>query len=136
MESGSYTGMANGGALGLMEVCQSDFEKLLAETESAEADSVKIFDEFMADSAQDKAVKETDQKHKVAEKSTKESDKATAMKDLRITQEELQAAMEYYEKLKPDCEKKAPTYEEKKAAREAEIESLKEALEILSGDNI
>merc|ERR1719160_2383232 len=30
MEEGSYTGMANGGVLGLMEVCQSDFEKLLA----------------------------------------------------------------------------------------------------------
>lgn len=136
MESGSYTGMANGGVLGLMEVCQSDFEKLLAETESAEADSVKVYDEFMADSAQDKAVKETDQKHKVAEKSTKESDKATAMKDLRITQEELHAAMQYYEKLKPDCEVKVMSYAEKKAAREAEIESLKEALEILAGDNI
>merc|ERR1719498_236836 len=35
MESGSYTGMENGGVLGLMEVCQSDFEKLLAETEAA-----------------------------------------------------------------------------------------------------
>merc|ERR1719506_3532880 len=134
MESGSYTGMANGGALGLMEVCQSDFEKLLAETESAEADSVKVYDEFMADSAQDKAVKETDQKHKVAEKSTKESDKATALKDLRITQEELHAAMEYYEKLKPDCEVKVMSYAEKKAAREAEIESLKEALTLLVGN--
>merc|ERR1719487_1315568 len=136
MEEGSYTGMANGGVLGLMEVCQSDFEKVMAETEAAEADAAKIFDEFKADSAQDKAVKTTDEKHKVAEKSTKESDKATAMKDLRITQEELMAAMQYYEKLKPDCEVKAPTYEEKKAAREAEIESLKEALTILSGDNI
>jgi len=136
MEEGAYTGMSNGGVLGLMEVCQSDFEKVLSETSATEEEAAKIYEEFMADSSQDKAVKETDQKHKVAEKSTKESDKATAMKDLRITQEELQAAMEYYEKLKPDCEKKAPTYEEKKAAREAEIESLKEALEILSGDNI
>merc|ERR1719355_452634 len=136
MEEGSYTGMANGGVLGLMEVCQSDFEKLLAETEASEADSAKIFDEFKADAAQDKAVKETDQKHKTAEKSTKESDKATAIKDLRITQEELQAAMEYYEKLKPDCEVKVMSYAEKKAAREAEIKSLKEALDILAGDNI
>merc|ERR1719420_16270 len=71
MEAGSYTGMANGGVLGLMEVCQSDFEKLLAETEASETEAAKVFDEFKADSAQDKAVKETDQKHKVAEKSTK-----------------------------------------------------------------
>merc|ERR1719456_1544972 len=131
MESGSYTGMENGGVLGLMEVCQSDFEKVLTETEAA-----KVYDEFKADASQDKAVKETDQKHKVAEKSNKESDKATALKDLRITQEELTAALQYYEKLKPDCEVKVMSYEEKKAAREAEIESLKEALSILSGDNI
>jgi len=134
MEGGSYTGMANGGVLGLMEVCQSDFERMLAETEAGEADAAKVFDEFKADSAQDKAVKETDQKHKIAEKSTKESDKATAIKDLRITQEELHAAMEYYEKLKPDCEVKVMSYAEKKAAREAEIESLKEALELLVGN--
>merc|ERR1719463_249231 len=136
MESGSYTGMENGGVLGLMEVCQSDFEKILAETEAGETEAAKVFDEFKADSAQDKAVKETDQKHKVAEKSTKESDLATAKKDLRITQEELHAAMEYYEKLKPDCEVKVMSYAEKKAAREAEIESLKEALAILAGDSV
>jgi hypothetical protein len=134
MEEGSYTGMANGGVLGLMEVCQSDFEKLLAETEATETEAAKVFDEFKADSAQDKAVKETDQKHKVAAKSTAESDMATAKKDLRITQEELHAAMEYYEKLKPDCEVKVMSYAEKKAAREAEIESLKEALTLLVGN--
>merc|ERR1719310_1462161 len=134
MESGSYTGMENGGVLGLMEVCQSDFEKVLAETEATETEAAKVFDEFKADSAQDKAVKETDSKHKVAEKSTKESDLATAKKDLRITQEELHSAMEYYEKLKPDCEKKVMSYAEKKAAREAEIESLKEALTLLVGN--
>jgi len=134
MEEGSYTGMANGGVLGLMEVCQSDFEKLLAETAASESEAAKVFDEFKADSAQDKAVKETDQKHKTAEKSTKESDLATAHKDLRITQEELHAANEYYEKLKPDCEVKVMSYAEKKAAREAEIESLKEALTLLVGN--
>merc|ERR1719316_1620472 len=134
MESGSYTGMANGGVLGLMEVCQSDFEKVLAETEATETEAAKVFDEFKADSAQDKAVKTTDQKHKTAEKSTKESDLATAKKDLRITQEELHAAMEYHEKLKPDCEVKVMSYAEKKAAREAEIESLKEALTLLVGN--
>jgi len=134
MEEGSYTGMANGGVLGLMEVCQSDFEKLLAETGAAESESAKIHDEFMADSAQDKAVKETDQKHKIAEKSTKESDMATANKDLRLTQEELHAAMDYYEKLKPDCEVKVMSYAEKVANREAEIDSLKEALTLLVGN--
>jgi len=133
MEGGSYTGMEGGGVMGLMEVCQSDFAKLLAETEATETEAAKIFDEFKADSAQDKAVKEMDQKHKITSKSEKESALTTAHKDARIVAEELHAAMEYYEKLKPDCEQKVMSYAEKVAQREAEIESLKEALSILAG---
>jgi len=136
MEEGQYTGMANGGVMGLMEVVQSDFAKVLSETTASEADSQRVYEEFMADSSQDKAVKETDLKHKATSKSEKESALATAHKDLRITQEELSAAMDYYEKLKPTCEAKVMSYEEKVAQRKAEIESLQEALEILSGTNI
>jgi len=131
MEDGQYSGMGNGGVLGLMEVVQSDFAKVLSETNAGEADSARIYDQFMADSSQDKAVKETDVKHKTSGKSKKESALATAHKDLRITHEELSAAMEYYEKLKPSCVEKVVSYEEKVAQRKAEIESLQEALEIL-----
>jgi hypothetical protein len=136
MEEGQYTGMANGGVLGLMEVVQSDFAKVLSETTASEADAARIYEEFMADCSQDKAVKEADMKHKATSKSEKESALATAKKDLRITQEELFAALEYYEKLKPSCEQKVMSYEEKVAQRKAEIESLQEALEILSGTSI
>merc|ERR1719191_898061 len=132
MEEGAYTGMGNGGVLGLMEVCQSDFEKLISETSATEADSARIYDEFMADSDQDKAVKGADMKHKEAAKTGKESKLTTAKRDLRIVEEELTAAMAYYEKLKPSCEEKVMSYEEKVAQRKAEIESLKEALEILT----
>jgi hypothetical protein len=132
MEEGSYTGMGNGGVLGLMEVVQSDFEKLISETTATEAEAAKIYDEFMADSDQDKAVKNADSKHLATAKQGKESKLTTAKKDLRIVGEELDAAMAYYDKLKPSCEEKVMSYEEKVAQREAEIESLKEALEILS----
>merc|ERR1719235_961422 len=47
--------------------------------------------------------------------------------------EELDAVLEYMAKLKPECESTAMSYEERKAAREAEIEGLKEALTILEG---
>merc|ERR1719473_1116000 len=80
MEEGAYTGMGNGGVLGLMEVCQSDFEKVIAETSASEAEAAKDYDTFMADSKQDKAVKLTDQKHKMSAKSEKESNLATANK--------------------------------------------------------
>merc|ERR1719502_2509696 len=44
---------------------------------------------------------------------------------------ELDAVLAYLDKLKPQCETKVPTYAERKAAREQEIEGLKNALEIL-----
>jgi len=136
MASGGYTGMSSGGVLGLMEVCQSDFAKLIAETEATETESARNYDKFKAESAEDKAVKEMDQKHKVALKSEKESNLSTAKKDLRITTEELTAAMDYYDKLKPDCEAKVLSYAEKVSQRNAEIESLQEALGILQGSGI
>jgi len=132
MEEGAYTGMGNGGVLGLMEVVQSDFEKLISETSATEAEAAKIYDEFMADSDQEKAVKSADMTHKKTAQQGKESKLTTAKKDLRLVGEELTAALAYYEKLKPSCEEKAMSYEEVVAQRKAEIESLKEALEILS----
>jgi len=132
MEEGAYTGMGNGGVLGLMEVVQSDFEKLISETTATETEAAKIYDEFMADSDQDKAVKNADSKHLQTAKQGKESKLTTAKKDLRIVGDELAAALAYYDKLKPSCEQKVMSYEDKVAQRKAEIESLKEALEILS----
>merc|ERR1719281_1350828 len=46
-----------GGVIGMLEVILSDFERLQAETEAAEEQSQKEYDEFMADSEADKAAK-------------------------------------------------------------------------------
>merc|ERR1719146_195612 len=45
---------------------------------------------------------------------------------------ELDAVLAYLDKLKPQCEVKVPSYAERKAAREQEIEGLKNALDILA----
>merc|ERR1719252_73806 len=63
-----YTGMAGGGVVGMLEVIQSDFVRLETETTSAEDKAAKAFTEFTRDSSQDKAIKETDSKHKVSAK--------------------------------------------------------------------
>merc|ERR1719224_388344 len=52
--------------------------------------------------------------------------------DIKGTEKELQSALFYYEKLKPQCVDAGVSYEERVAKREAEIESLKTALKILS----
>merc|ERR1719213_999442 len=113
MESGGYSGMAGGGVLGMLEVCESDFARLLTETEATEEDAAKEFSEFSSDSAVDKATKSTNMKMKTNSKQQKESSLATAKKDLVGVQEELNAAMAYYEKLKPSCVDAGESYEER-----------------------
>merc|ERR1719440_659848 len=52
-----YKGMGaeNGGVVGMLEVIESDFARLEAETSSAEATAQKSYDTFMTDSKVDKA---------------------------------------------------------------------------------
>merc|ERR1719326_2335397 len=54
-----YTGMAseNGGVVGMIEVIQSDFARLEADTTAGETESQKQYDAFMTDSSVDKAQK-------------------------------------------------------------------------------
>jgi chromosome segregation ATPase len=133
---GAYSGMASGGVVGMLEVIESDFARLESETSSADEEAQRTFDEFSADSATDKAVKTTDVRHKETAKQSKESALARAKKDLRATQEELDAALEYFDKLKPTCVDAGQSYEERVARRKEEIESLQDALKILSGEDI
>lgn len=88
-----YKGMQaeNGGVIGMLEVIQSDFARLEAETKAAEATAQKEYDEFMTDSEVDKARK------------TKEQALTEKSADLQGTQKELDAALAYFDKLKPSC---------------------------------
>jgi hypothetical protein len=131
-----YTGQANGGVLGLLEVIESDFTKLATETEASDQEAARQYEQFMSDSSEAKAVKTADMKHRENERTSKQVAHGELKKNLRIIHEELDAALQYYEKLKPSCENPGPTYEERKEQRDKEIQSLKEALEILGGNGI
>merc|ERR1719199_883225 len=119
-----YTGMggASGGVVGLLEVIESDFSKLEAETTAAEDEAAKEYDRFMAESKKDKAVKTADMDYKKKTKTQKESDLSDTEGDLKGTEKELQSALFYYEKIKPQCVDAGVSYEERVAKREAEIE--------------
>jgi len=127
---------AAGGIIGMIEVIQSDFARLEAETMSAEAAAQKEYDNFMKDSAVDKTEKSKDIEHKSGKKQNQQQAMQEKKKDLDGTQTELDAALEYFEKLKPSCMDAGESYEDRVARRKEEIESLQEALRILAGEDV
>merc|ERR1719310_2390178 len=102
------------GILGVLEVAESDFAKGLAEARTIEQQSQSEYDKMMQDGKMLKMTKEMEIKGKQSE-----------LKSIKTT-------LTYLGKLKPQCEVKVPSYEERKAAREQEIEGLKNALDILA----
>jgi len=131
-----YKGMGaeSGGVVGMIEVIQSDFARLEAETSAAEAEAAKQYDEFMTDSKVDKVQKSSDLDHATESKQNQESSLQEKKVDLEGTQKELDAALAYYEKLKPTCVDSGESFEDRVKRRKEEIESLQTALQILNGD--
>lgn len=133
-----YKGMQseNGGVIGMLEVIQSDFARLESDTKASEASSEKEYDELMSDSKIDKTAKSQDIEFKTSKKQDEESALVSKKADLEDTQNELDKALTYFDKLKPSCVDSAVSYEDRVASREQEIESLKEALKILNGQEL
>jgi len=133
-----YKGMGgeSGGVVGMLEVIESDFARLEADTKAGEASAQKEYDQFMTDSQVDKTKKATDIEHKTAKKQDEEQALTTKKSDLEGTQKELDAALAYFDKLKPSCVDSGVSFEDRVARRKEEIESLQEALKILNGEDI
>jgi predicted nucleic acid-binding Zn-ribbon protein len=129
-----YKGMAAGGGnvVDFLDVILSDFARLEAETSTEESEQASAHEKFMNESSEDKAVKEAEMKHKQGKRDNLQRLNHNLGKELEMTQGELDAAMAYYDKLKPDCVDQGLSYEDRVQQRKEEIESLKEALQILS----
>jgi len=133
-----YKGMGGnaGGVVGMLEVIESDFARVQAETSAAEATAQKEYETFMHDSTVDKADMQRDIEHKTTKKENEENAVVEQKVDLEGTQKELDAALRYYDKLKPSCVDSGVSYEDRVARRKQEIQSLQEALKILNGEDI
>jgi len=127
---------AGGGVLAMMEVIMSDFKSVEADTEAAEAEASKSYDDFMATSKRSVLVKDKESEMLTADRVDTQSQLVTDTKDMKSNQDQLLAAERYYDKLKPSCVDSGVSYDERVQAREAEIQSLQEALEMLSSGDL
>merc|ERR1719390_225198 len=127
---------AGSGIIGLLEVCESDFTKGLAEMTAAEESAVKEYEQTTKENEITKATKEQDVKYKTKEFKGLDKETAEATADRTGVQEELDAVNEYYAGLKERCIAKPETYDERVKRRNAEIAGLKQALEILNGEAV
>jgi len=121
-----------GGILDVLDYAASDFSKQLSDIRVAESEAVAKYDALALESKQLRAVKEVEIKSKESETKSLKTSLSDYNEDKEGVSAELQAVVDYLNELKPKCEAEAPpSYAEKKAARDAEIQGLKEALQIL-----
>jgi len=120
------------GVIGMLQVIMSDFARLQADTESADSQAQREYDEYMATAKTETEVKHKDSFDKTMLKDRKEHERKLTKQDLRSVTDELNAANDYYGSLKPQCLEVHVSHEERMRLRQEEIESLQQAYEILS----
>merc|ERR1719311_1813395 len=107
-------------------------EEQVAETEAAESSAVAAYEALSEENKISKTTKMADAKGKANEVKSTDVALSNYKEDKTSLTGELDAVLAYLDKLKPQCETKVMSYAERKAKREAEIEGLKEALQVLS----
>merc|ERR1719353_956878 len=118
--------------ISMLEVAESEFTELLAESTAAENAASEAYEKLARKSKLSRTAKVEEVKGKESETKTLEMNLLNYKEDKETTGKELDAVLEYLDKLKPQCETKVMSYAERKARREADIAGLKEALAILS----
>merc|ERR1719487_619124 len=122
---------ASTGILGMMDVIKSDFERTISETEKQEKQANREFLEFETTSKVSLGTKKVGKSAKEAELTETKADLQEAGDALKEKQGALDKSLQELIELQPACIDTGMTYQEKVAKREAEIESLKQALTIL-----
>jgi len=135
-EMAVYRGMQGkqGGVVGMLEVIESDFARLQADTEAAEAQAASEYEQFSSESEKTLKLKHDAEFKLSLEKDQTDFEREQLEKDFAATTNELDAAKAYYDELKPQCVSVNVSHEERAARRQEEVESLQQAYKILNGD--
>jgi len=122
---------AAAGIIGLLEVCEADFSKNLAQTIADEESAVAEYEKVTKENEIDTASKNSAVHYKSKEAKELDQYASELNADRTGVQAELDAVLEYLAKIEDRCIAKAETYAERKRRHTAEIAGLKEALNIL-----
>lgn len=122
------------GIIGLLEVVESDFSKNLAEVVAVEETAAASHEEETKENSIENAAKGKDVEHKSKESTYLDKEVAELSADRANVQTELDAVHEYLAQIKKECTAVAESYADRKAKREAEIDGLKQALDILESE--
>lgn len=133
----SYTGVADpqkqpGGIIAVLGKVAQDFSQMEADTRAQEATDQKEYDLAMSENKIEMASRNTEVEMKEQQK-TRLSNKLDSLKQRhKAVSAEFDAVKQYLEDLRPACVDGDSSYEDRKTARNAEIEALKRAEEILA----
>jgi chromosome segregation ATPase len=122
--------------IGILEVAQSDFSKLLAEAQAQESAAAADYKKMTSEAKVREAALGTEMKGVTRMTLETQSDEQHLTRELESVQKEVEAVESYWEQLKPQCKVKTPSHEERAARREKEIDGLQNALGALSGETI
>merc|ERR1719253_2525668 len=134
---GAYQGnQAQGsGIIGMLQTIESDFERTISETTSAEDQSYRDFVAFSKETKASKAAKETGLTNTVNDLQITRGDLATKLNDIQETQGLLDTALRTLADLRPACIDTTMSFEERVQRRENEIAALKEAVCVLDEED-
>merc|ERR1712129_94010 len=124
------------GVLGLFEVIASDFATLEANTNAAEAAAAEAYERFVVQSRRSKETKTRKSEMNEMDRASTEAKVEEETLDLKRTQDQLLAADRYHDRLVPQCFDQGMSWDQRVAARQAEIDSLKQALSILHSSDV
>merc|ERR1719361_1075163 len=101
---------------------------------AAEQTAATMHDRESKENAIEKTTKDQDVKYKTKEAASLDKKAAELSTDIDGVKTELDAVNDYLSSLDKKCTYKVESYAERKARREAEINGLKEALDILESE--